>query len=99
MVCSPCAVASRFRVSGLGFGVYGLEFGVQNLAYRVPEQGVHGHQARKVDERLPGKWNSNSHGARLVHLILTMMKWIRTSRLSIKNSFSLGTSTRLFLFS
>ena len=26
------------------------------------------------------------HGARPVHLILTMIKWIRTSRLSIKNS-------------
>ena len=31
-----------------------------------------------------GKGNSNSHGARPVHLIITMMKWIRTSRLSIK---------------
>ena len=40
---------------------------------------------RKVDVRLPGKGNSNSHGARPVHLIITMMKWIRTSRLSIKN--------------
>ena len=33
--------------------------------------------------RLPGKWNSNSHGARPDHLIITMIKWIRTSRLSI----------------
>jgi len=32
------------------------------------------------------KGNSNSHGARPVHLIITMIKWIRTSRLSIKNS-------------
>ena len=40
----------------------------------------------KVHVRLPGKGNSNSHGARLVHLIIMMMKWIRTSRLSIKNS-------------
>ena len=38
----------------------------------------------KVDVRLPGKGNSNSHGARPVHLIITMIKWIRTSRLSIK---------------
>jgi hypothetical protein len=30
--------------------------------------------------------NWNSHGARLVHLIITMIKWIRTSRLPIKNS-------------
>jgi len=26
-----------------------------------------------------------SHGARPVHLIITMIKWIRTRRLSIKN--------------
>ena len=32
----------------------------------------------------------NSHGARPVHLIITMIKWFRTSRLSIKNSLSLG---------
>ena len=42
----------------------------------------------KVDVRLPGKRNSNSHGARPVHLIITMIKWIQTSRLSIKNSLS-----------
>ena len=45
--------------------------------------------SRKVDVRLPRKGNSNSHGARPVHLIITMLKWIRTSRLSIKNSLSL----------
>ena len=45
--------------------------------------------SRKVDVRLPGKGNSNSHGARPVHLIMMMMKWIQTSRLSIKNSLSL----------
>ena len=39
----------------------------------------------KVDVRLPGKGNSNSHGARPVHLIITMIKWFGTSRLSIKN--------------
>ena len=39
----------------------------------------------KVDVRLPGKGNSNSHGARPVHQIISMIKWIRTSRLSIKN--------------
>ena len=44
--------------------------------------------AQKVDVRLPGKWNSNSHGARPVHLIITMIKWIRTSRMSMKNSLS-----------
>ena len=43
---------------------------------------------RKVDVRLPGKGNSNSHGARPAHLIITMIKWIQTSRLAIKNSLS-----------
>ena len=41
---------------------------------------------RKVDVRPPGKGNSNSHGARPACLIITMIKWIRTSRLSIKSS-------------
>ena len=41
-------------------------------------------QGGKVDVRLPGK----GHGARPVHRIITMIKWIRTSRLSIKNSLS-----------
>ena len=40
---------------------------------------------RKVDIRLPGKGNSNSHGAQPVH---QKHRWIRTSRLSIKNSLS-----------
>ena len=39
-----------------------------------------------VDVRLPGKEDSNSHGARLVHLVTTMMKWFWNSRLSINNS-------------
>ena len=46
---------------------------------------IDGHP-RKVDARLPGKGNSNSNGARPVHLIITMIKWTKTSRLSIKNS-------------
>ena len=45
---------------------------------------------RKVDVRLPGKGNSNSHGARPVRLIITMIKWVRTGRLSIKNSLCAG---------
>jgi len=44
--------------------------------------------SRKVDVRLLGKGNSHAHGARPVHLIITMMKWLRTSRLSIQNSLS-----------
>ena len=35
---------------------------------------------------------SISHGARPVHLIITMIKWFRTSRLSIQNSLSLPLS-------
>ena len=53
--------------------------------------------ARKVDVRLPGKGNSNSHGARPVLLIITMIKWIRTSRLSIKNILSLFSVFGFFL--
>jgi len=54
-----------------------------------PASPLHRLIVRKVDVRLPGKGNSNSHGGRPVHLIITMIKWIRTSRLSIKNSLSL----------
>jgi len=31
---------------------------------------------RKADVRLLGKGNSNSHGARPVHLIITMIRWL-----------------------
>ena len=41
--------------------------------------------SRKVDVRLSGKGNSSSHGARPVHLVITMIKWIWTGRLSTKN--------------
>jgi len=33
---------------------------------------------------------AGAHGARPVHLIITMIQWIRTSRLSIKKSLSAG---------
>jgi len=33
---------------------------------------------------------ADSHGVRPVHLIIKMIKWIRTSKLSIKNSLSAG---------
>jgi len=49
---------------------------------------------RKVDVRLPGNGNSNSHGARPVHLIITMIQWIRASRLPIKNSLSQGLTAK-----
>ena len=38
--------------------------------------------------RLPEKGISNSHGARPAHQITSMIQWIRTSRLSVKNSLS-----------
>ena len=48
----------------------------------------------KVDGRLPEKGNSNSRGARPLHRIITMIKWIWTSRLSIRTlSLSDGTDT------
>jgi len=70
------------------------ELRVEHLAARARELGAPTQtetelditHTRKVDVRLPGKGNSNSHGARPVHLIITTIKWIRTSRLSIKNS-------------
>ena len=43
--------------------------GLLGVLAAVPAPGV-----------VPG--DSNSHGARPVHLIITMIKWIRTSRLS-----------------
>jgi hypothetical protein len=53
---------------------------------------VEGVGLRKVDARLHGKDDSNSHGARPVHLIISMIEWIRTSGLSIKISLSPGAS-------
>jgi len=39
-----------------------------------------------VGIELPGKGNSNFHDAKPVYQIISMIKWIRTSRLSIQNS-------------
>ena len=64
-----------FRVLGAGFRVSGFEFRVSGFGLRVPREC--------------GQGNSNSHGARPLHQIMTMVEWIRTSRLSIKNSLSL----------
>ena len=44
---------------------------------------------REVGVRLPKKAESNSYGARPVHLIITVIEWSRTSILSIKNSVSI----------
>jgi len=60
--------------------VWGLQF--RKVDVRLPGNG-NSHSARNVDVRLPGKGNSNSHGARPVHQLISMIKWIQTSRLSI----------------
>ena len=44
--------------------------------------------ARKVDIRLPGKVHSKSMAQGRSTKIISMIKWIRISRLSIKNSLS-----------
>ena len=44
-----------------------------------------------VHVRSPENGDSISHGARLVHQIISMMKWIQTSRLSTQNSLSPAT--------
>ena len=59
---------------------------------KCPPPGPSWEVAREVDVRLPGKGNSNFHGARPVHLVITVIKWIRAKRFSIKNSFFLGKS-------
>ena len=53
---------------------------------RYESRSVSTTAPRKVVIRLPGKRNSNSHGARPVY---QKHRWIRTSRLSMKNSLSL----------
>ena len=76
-------------VGRLGEGVGGKGIGFMNAVKAVRAvtcMGLGVGNARRVDVRLPGKGNSNSRGARLVHLIITMINWIRTRRLSIKNS-------------
>ena len=45
-----------------------------------------GGRSRKVYGRLSGKGNSKSHGARPVHLIITMIKWIRTRRIGVRRA-------------
>ena len=88
----------RFRVSDLGFQVSGFGFKLyRGLPRREVSHRGRGKSVlpiplldRKVDVRLPGNGNSNSHGSRPVHLIITMLKWTRNSRLSIKNSPSDG---------
>ena len=61
--------------------------GEQIIEGQASPMNAQGHG--KLDVRLPGKGNLNFHGARPVHLTIAMIKWIRSSRLSLKNSLSL----------
>jgi len=80
-----------WRVEG-GGGRFKVDLRGQRRAAPRPRVAA---PTRKVDVRLPGKGNSNSHGARPVHLIITMIKWIPTSRLPIKNSLSAAPAFRV----
>ena len=83
-----------FRVWGSGLWDEGARFRVGWFPFtRVCIVRFWSHVqglARKVDARLPGKGNSNSQGARPVHQMISMTKWMRTSRLSTKNSLVTG---------
>ena len=81
---------SKFRVAGLGSRGSCRRLRVQGFGVWVSGSGVWGVGSGKVDMRLPGKGDSKSHGARPVHQIISMIEWIWTSRLSIKNSLPLG---------
>ena len=61
-------------------------FNCLDVYHRSPDSG----ERRYEDVRLPGKGNSNSHGARPVHQIISIIKWIWTSSSSLKNSLSLA---------
>jgi len=85
-------LALQVRVEELSLAAVGVALLTRSVAASIQvcfSQTV--SLCRNVDVRLPGKSNSNSHGARPVHRIITMIQWIRTSRLSIKNSLSLFT--------
>ena len=70
-----------------GIGIGGL-FSVNNASFPGTQCACTSHnlqaRTRQVCVRLPEKRDSNSHGAKPVHLLITMIRWIRTSRLSIK---------------
>ena len=58
---------------------------------KTPHQMLASHPYRQQNSPfLPLQKVPNSHGARPVHLIITMIKWIRTSRLPTRT----GSRTR-----
>jgi hypothetical protein len=95
-----CAGAGLFRCSWLTVACLFIDLFIVFIHYcswldvaaRCWRMRVHEQAGRLfpegywLDIRLPRSGNSNSHGARAVHQIITMIKWVRTIRLSIKNS-------------
>ena len=79
---------SELRVEGFGFGFGAWE------SEDLPSWKVDARLPGNENARLPGNENANSHGARSVHQIISMIKWIRTSKLSDKKSLSLGFRVR-----
>ena len=83
VLLNPCLILSAFKILFLRFGWgYFCELTFQPCLILCT------HPDWKVDIKLPGKGNADTHRARPVHQIISMIKWIRTSRLSIKNSLS-----------
>ena len=80
--------SAEVRAEGTVGGSVGVVEIVQCAAVRQARSGDTAfdlrqtpHSQTSVDVRLLGKGNSSSRGARLLHLIITTMYWIRTSRL------------------
>ena len=80
--------SERVQESGECFWVWVRGFSVRGSARAVWGSVPSYRERFSVWGSVPGKGNSNSHGARPVHLIVTTTKWIWTSRLSIKDSLS-----------
>ena len=88
---------SRSKGHVLGFRGLGVELRLVASALvwsaTIPAyspQTLNSKHSSKVGVRLPGKGNSNFHGATPVHSMISMIQWIRTGRLSIKNSLYAG---------
>jgi len=76
-MCSGSEAGSYLRLTDC---VYQSTKGVRVKKKRTSTEEEAHPRPKVSDVRLPGKGNSNSHGARPVHLIITMIKWFRTSR-------------------
>jgi len=89
---TPCAIHhTPYTMFHTPYTIHHTPYTIHHVPYTTHHTPDTRHQTpdtRHVDVGLPGKGNSNSNGARPVHQIISMIKWIRTSRLSIKNSLS-----------